>query len=224
MPVIPEDSLLRMLLTSEPGTDAPVPAVPEDPGRIRPLEEVLRQRRSVRTFGADEVSQSDIGFIIRSGLAAERSLWTPGTHRGMDVTIATAAFGVGELGQGLYLPAAEAGTLFARVPGQEWLTGLQAQYAAAPALLLVCGNVPQACAATGVRGYPQLLVRAGSAGYGAWLAAVSIGLAGCAFGGSNYRVTSAVARHCGEPLRHLFTIAIGHPGSRSPSDEDARDH
>jgi hypothetical protein len=143
------------------------PPVPRGPEQVLPLEEALCRRRSVRAFGAEEVSRSDVDFVIGSGLAAERTQQAPGTHPDMGVTIATAAFNVGGLEPGLYLPAA-------------------------------------------------------AAGYGAWLAAVSIGLAGCAFGGSNHRVTAAM-RHGGEPLRHLFTVAIGYPGGRPPSGQDAHD-
>jgi nitroreductase len=199
------------------------PPVPRGPEQVLPLEEALCRRRSVRAFGAEEVSRSDVDFVIGSGLAAERTQQAPGTHPDMGVTIATAAFNVGGLEPGLYLPAAAAGAVCGRGPGAQWLAGLQAQYADAPALLLVCGNLARACAAAGRRGYPQLLVRAGAAGYGAWLAAVSIGLAGCAFGGSNHRVTAAMSRHGSEPLRHLFTVAIGYPGGRPPSGQDAHD-
>jgi SagB-type dehydrogenase family enzyme len=207
-----------LTVSSAPGADDR-----EDLGQLMPLEEALRRRRSVRTFGTEEVSRSDVDFIIRSGLAAERTQQAPGTHPDLDVTIATAAFNVGGLEPGLYLAAAAAGTVCGRGPGADWLAGLQAQYADAPALLLVCGNLARACAAVGPRGYPQLLVRAGAAGYGAWLAAVCVGLAGRAFGGSNHRVTAAMSRHGSEPLRHLFTVAIGHPGGRPPAEQDARD-
>jgi hypothetical protein len=64
MPVIAETSLMHDLLTSAPGADDR-----EDLGQLMPLEEALRRRRSVRTFGTEEVSRSDVDFIIRSGLA-----------------------------------------------------------------------------------------------------------------------------------------------------------
>jgi hypothetical protein len=227
MPVIAASSLLRDILTPAPAP-APAPAAvadaspsaspsaeaPPEAVHLMSLEEALRRRRSVRTFTAEPVSGPELDLIIGSGLAAERTGWPSGSHPAMGVTIAVAAYAVGGLEPGLYLPEPGTGRLSALPLDEGSLTGWPAQYAVAPVLLFVCGSLTQACAAFGQRGYPRLLVRAGAAGYGAWLAAVGAGLSGCAYGGSNHRVAAAVRRPsaarrgCGS-LRHLFTVAVG---------------
>jgi hypothetical protein len=219
--VIEESSLIRSILTPEPaatgeplraraaraGTPTPFLA---RPARQLPLDEALRRRRSVRTFAAEPVSVAELESITRQGLAAERACWPPGAHPAVGLTFAAAAFGVRELEPGLYLAGPDRGN-FAVLPQEEGsLAEFQAECGPAPVTLFVCGSLAQACAGYGQSGYPQLLVRAGAAGYGAWLAAVAAGLAGCAYGRTSHRVTAAVNRH-GGCLRHLFTVAIGRP-------------
>jgi len=229
--VIAESSLVRGILTPAraarasvpPSAAAGPPPAPHDVAHFMSLEEALHRRRSVRTFTAEPVSAAELDLIVRSGLAAERTGWPPGRHPAMGVTIAVAAYAVSGIEPGLYLPEPTSGAFSARPRDEGLLAGLSAQYTIAPVLLLVCGNLTQACAAFGQRGYPQLLVRAGAAGYGAWLAAVAAGLSGCAYGRTNHRVTVAVRQHGvpqrgGGSLRHLFTVAVG----RTPT-EDTND-
>ena len=231
MPVIAESSLVRGILTPAraarasmpPSPPADPPPAPHDVAPFMSLEAVLHRRRSVRTLSAEPVSAAELDLIVRSGLAAERTGWPPGRHPAMGVTIAVAACAVSGMEPGLYLPEPTSGAFAALSQDEGLLAGLAAQYTVAPVLLFVCGNLTRACAAFGQRGYPQLLVRAGAAGYGAWLAAVAAGLSGCAYGRTNHRVSVAVRRHGvpqhgGGSLRHLFTVAVGRTLSEDSND------
>lgn len=235
MPLIAESSLLRSMTThpgrpavpgeaAAPAASGPAPAAADGTpapylSQLMPLEEILRRRRSVRRFAEEPVQVHELESVIRHGLAAERSCWPPGAHPAVGLRIAIAAFAVRGLEAGLYLAEPDTGTCTAPPLEDGSLAGLPARYCEAPVMIFVCGSLAQACAAYGQRGYPRLLVRAGAAGYGAWLAAVAAGLAGCAYGATSHRVTAAVSRHSGGSLRHLFTVAIGRPVAG-----DADDH
>ena len=60
-----------------------------------------------------------------------------------------------------------------------------------------------------------MLVRAGTIGHGAWLWAVSAGLAASVYGSTSHHV-SAAARQLDVNLRHLFTVALGLPLAAAP--------
>jgi hypothetical protein len=172
-----------------------------------PLREALTRRRSVRDFAADPLPCGHLRAIIADARAATAATW-PGTRHGdtaLTVMVAAdrvtgLAEGVHAAGPGQWLPLAK--------PGRALLGSLAVEYADAPALLLVCGDLAQISRVGG--GYGDLLVRAGTLGYAAWLRAISLGLGGSIYGGTSPQVT-AVARQAGAGLQHVFTVAIGHP-------------
>ncbi|WP_169514474.1 nitroreductase family protein [Actinokineospora enzanensis] len=172
------------------------------------LAEVLRARRSVRTFAPTELSEDDVHFVLDAAYAADRRMWPATAHGDPGLTLVLAAFAVAGRPTGLYLAEASRGSLVSvpcppRVP-----TELRA-CADAPALILVCGDVDRA-STVAESGYGALLVRAGALGHAAWLGALARGLAGFPDGASRPAITSAL-RAVRPGLRHLFTVAIGHP-------------
>jgi nitroreductase len=89
-------------------------------------------------------------------------------------------------------------------PAEPWLPDLRAAFAPAPIFFLICGDV-----ASGPSAWATALSYAGALGHALWLSATHLGLGGCLYGGSRAAVTAAVQRR-DPPLRHLFTLALGH--------------
>lgn len=181
-----------------------------------PVEDVLARRRSVRDFDAIPLPAAQLSAIIAAASDAEAAIWPARSHGAATFEILLAAFRVEGLVAGLYRACCRY-----QLAGQDaaWLDSLRGRYADAPALLLICGNLNQACSSAGSAGYPAMLVRAGTMGYAAWLRTVSAGLAASVYGGPSHEVTAA-ARLIDENLRHLFTVAVGAPAAPvSPRDD-----
>ena len=178
-----------------------------------PIQDTLARRHSVRGFAAEPVPAATVRAATAAAHAAEAAIWPPGQHGRSGFRFLAAAFSVSGLATGLYACARPDGELH-RVDFAG-LDMLREQYAPAPVLLLVCGNLNQACRTAGASGYASMLVRAGTAGYGAWLWAIANGLAGTVFGGASHQVSGA-ARQVDADLCHLFTVAIGRPRPPRP--------
>lgn len=170
-------------------------------------EDVLTRRHSVREFSPDPLPVSRVRAAAAAAREAESVTWPARRHGSASIEILVAAFNCDGLAPGWY-PAQGSRRLADGGPG--WFDSLRGQYADAPALLAICGNLNQACQAAGPSGYPSMLVRAGTMGYAAWLWAVSAGLAASVYGSASHRVTAA-ARQLDPNLRHLFTVALGLP-------------
>jgi hypothetical protein len=174
-----------------------------------PVQETLTRRRSVRAFEAEPLSSSCVRAAVAAARDAEAAVWPSASHGAAVFEILVASFDVAGLAAGLYTARGRPDADLVMV-NQAGLGSLRAQYADAPVLLLICGDLNLACRVAGPAGYASMLVRAGTIGYGAWLWAVSTGLAGCVYGGASHGV-SAAARRVNEDLWHLFTVALGHP-------------
>lgn len=185
--------------------------VPDASWLSRPLAEILPRRQSVREFAPEPVPLDIVRRIIRDAYSGERRTWTPGVHGAASVVVLLAAARVIGLDPGVYsMPPAKDD--FIALADSEPLAVLRHNYAHAPATLLICGDPHQ-----GIRdgcgiSYGSVLVRAGTLGYGAWLAAISADLAGSVYGRTSQEVT-LIARRFDPRLRHMFTVAIGSPMS-----------
>jgi nitroreductase len=185
-----------------------------------PVGEVLTQRWSVRAFASSAIARSDVLGAIGAARDAEEAVWPPGKHGAMGLDVLIAAFNVGGLARGLY--STRDATTEPLSVDSACLDILREHYADAPVLLLICADVNHACRDAGQAGYPAALIRAGTAGYAAWLWSISAGLAGSVYGGASQDASGA-ARQRDANLRHLFTVAIGMPaGAVGPRAGDGR--
>jgi hypothetical protein len=230
MPVITKQNVAKQLSEAfrhrEPTLARPHSALVADfrvherctwPGR--PIEDVLTQRRSVRAFASSAITRSDVLGAIGAARDAEEAVWPPGRHGDIGLRMLIAAFNVDGLAKGLY-GTREVSTEPLSLDSAH-VDILRKQYADAPVLILICADVNRACRDAGQAGYPAALIRAGTAGYAAWLWSISAGLAGSVYGGASQHA-SAAGRQGDANLRHLFTVAIGMPaGAVSPRAEDA---
>lgn len=177
-----------------------------------PIEEALIRRQSVRVFAPSAITCSQVMGAIAAARDAGEVVWPSGQHGGVSLEMLIAANNIDGLAPGLYT-ADEAGVEpLAQEPA--YLDILREQYADAPALILICADLNRACREAGQGGYPATLTRAGTAGYAAWLWAVSVGLAGCVYGGASQQA-SAAGRRLDADLRHLFTVSMGLPAGES---------
>jgi nitroreductase len=189
------EQVLHLLSSPErTGTSRTADPLPPAPRWGLPVTELVRRRRSVRSFAAEPVETAQLREIIDTAHARHR-----------DLSVLLAAYRISGLTPGTYL--LESGgdpTRCAEYP----LESIRETYADAAAVLLICGDLASACDKDGANGYSRLLVQAGSFAYTAWLTAVSLGLAGSVYGRSDHGADTA-ARRLSE-RRHLFTIALGH--------------
>jgi nitroreductase len=203
MNLMPRKTVARALLDEVPaGPITGYRLAPRDPGVETPIDEdVLRSRRSVRSYAPRPVPFADLERVVLAGQAAVDDLFGAATPAGAELV-----------------------AIILRRPGDEvrvrraqrWAPGpafavddLATTYADAPALVFICGDLAAASDGLGSRGYPNALVRAGCFGYAAWLAGIAGGLSGCVFGRSYAPVTRLARSATGRPLRHLFTLTLG---------------
>jgi nitroreductase len=189
--------------TGDPSGPGPGSPVPWPAGQ---LAEILSARRSVRTFSAEPVTGDQVTQIVATARAAWRHA-LPAPYGRSDLEVLVAARAVSELAPRVYRWTAGAGSR--QVAGQGLVVALAEQYVAAPAILLICGHLYEP-GEPGTAGYAAALVRAGALGYAMLLAAVSVGLAGCPYGGSSLPARRA-AHGATAGASHLFTVAIGNP-------------
>lgn len=213
MPLVPVGTPTRQVADvtlrrqAPASTEAPAAVVPA--AWLAGLEQAAGQRRSVRQFSNRAVSSPALLAAVDDGFRAEAALWPAERHGSVEFAVLVAAFAVDDMARGLHLVARPGTGLANAFLGQpDWLPDLRAEYAPAPAILLICGDVRATEPAHG-GGYGSLLVRAASVGYAAWLSAIGSGMAGSVFGGALRPVTAA-ARGSHDRLRHLFTLVLGH--------------
>jgi nitroreductase len=101
---------------------------------------------------------------------------------------------------------------------------VQPEFASAPVIIWIAGNLAAACARLGALGHRLLLLRAGLAGHRLWTAALAMGLSG----GITAGVVSGAAREQfgldGYRQVSLLAFATGiEEGDRQESDETAVD-
>ncbi|WP_336208731.1 nitroreductase family protein [Nonomuraea sp. LPB2021202275-12-8] len=162
---------------------------------------VLAGRRSVRRFGDRTVPVEELTDVLGTAEGAQRRQWPAGRHGDPGLTLMAAAYRVDGLPGALHVWCRETAA-FDPGGNPEWLRRLPAWFAAAPALVLVCGSINRADRIA----YGQLLVQAGALGYEIWLAARSRGLECSVYGNAIHEASGALA----PGGRHLFTVALGY--------------
>ncbi|MBV9451290.1 MAG: hypothetical protein JO345_35930 [Streptosporangiaceae bacterium] len=213
MPLIPAGELsldVRALLgTREGHPDGGPYSRPATAWPIGSADAVLARRRAVRQFTDGAVAPQGVQTIIERAREAERAVWPAEAHGAIEYTVLVAALRMTGFAPGLYLSVDDsAAGPFSELAAAPWLDSLRAAYADAACLLLICADI-SAAGRSGSTQYGPLLIRAGTLGYGAWLSAISLGLAGCVYAGPHHRITEAVRLVDGRS-NHIFTVSLGH--------------
>ncbi|MEU3568947.1 nitroreductase family protein [Kitasatospora sp. NPDC036755] len=210
--------LLRISAEKRAGGAGGIPAVAAPTGR-KSLDELLRHRSSVRTYGSRPVAVEAIAAMVHRASDFDRSAW-PDHGSGAELEFLVAARDVSGLPRGLYLFSPERGdfTALADLPGSEAAGDLvlQLEFADAPAIVLVCGPLAGSLDRHGEHGHRLLLTRAGAAAHTAWLTALDLGLVGSIFAGFLSAALKPLVPVDGYRSTQLLAFSLGH----APTGED----
>ncbi|HEX6545260.1 MAG TPA: nitroreductase family protein [Bryobacteraceae bacterium] len=195
------------------GIDMALP-LPEPENHGIPLWDVLQNRRAVRTYTRESIGLKSLSAMLKAAIEGDATDW-PSAEYAAKVELLVVAWRVEGLPQGIYryLPASHSVAAIGPAPNQE-TSGkdlvLQTEFADAPAIVLVTGDLGAALTQHGAWGHRNLLVRAGAAGYRLWLASLATGLSGTVFAGLLPRAAQRIAGLDGYRKAGLFAYAVGY--------------
>ncbi len=194
-----------------PLTDLPSPA---RGGRL--LGDILACRKSIRQYTPEPVSLEQMSTMLNCAYEADRTHWPTEHVAGLSLTFLILAFRVAGLERGVYTYEPQRhGVYFSKAaPSSKNASALfvQSEFADAPLVLWIAGNLGAAVARNGGFGHRQLLLRAGAAAHRLWMAAMATGLSGCIVAG----VVPGAAREQlgldGYKQASLLALAVGAAG------------
>jgi nitroreductase len=213
------------------------PGAPSDPypegGRLWPLpapsppsvnlETALRGRTAVRQYARSPLALDDVAALAAAATGADRRGW-PAEHAAVPLDILIASWRVMGAPPALARYDADAHAL---VRLGELPTGkaaedlvLQREFAHAPAVALVTGDLRTATARRGAHGHRLLLLRAGAACQAMWLAALRRALVGSIFAGLLPDALRDIGGVDGYSRAALLALAVGRPAQPPDSLRD----
>jgi SagB-type dehydrogenase family enzyme len=193
-----------------PGT--PLPAARSG---SRPFDETLILRKAVRSYRADPVRPDHLATLVDCAARGDGENWPTEGRLGVELQFVVVAWRVENIAPAVYRYEPEDHCLSHIRPAPDPETDakemvLQTEFASAPLIILITGNLAAATAIYGAWGYRQLLLRAGSAGQRMWLASVALGLAGTVFAGFLPRAAHDIAGIDGYRSAGLLAFAAGY--------------
>ena len=195
--------------------DGPLTALPPPGAPRAALDDVLLERTAVRDYAGTPLSGADLSAILAGADRMDAGGWPAERAAGVDLELYCAAWRVTGVDTGLYryLPQQSALCRVASLPDgpQAEELVMQREFAQAPALLVITGNLAAALERHGSHGHRLLLSRAGAAGHAAWLTALRLDLVGTVFAGLLPHVLRERAGADGYHRAALFAFAAGHP-------------
>jgi SagB-type dehydrogenase family enzyme len=145
------------------------------------------KRISVRQYSPDPIRALDIGTALHYAYSADMLDWPAENGAYLPLTFVILAKNVLGVQEGVYEYQPDRhglesmGRCLSHAQSSELF--IQGEFANAPAVIWVIGNLAGACARDGVSGYRRDLIRAGAAGHRLWMAAIGLGLSGCLVAG-----------------------------------------
>lgn len=114
-------------------------------------------------------------------------------------------------GRYAYIPEAQMLSAMGSAIPFEDLAGLfvQSDFASAPLIIWISGNLATACERHGAFGHRQLLLRAGAAAHRVWLSGLAMGVAGCLVAGVIRGATCHKLGFDGWTESSLIAITLG---------------
>ena len=157
-------------------------ALPRHDAPGETLGAALGLRRSIRRFDSRPPSLIQISTMLRFASSADSLEWGWWANSVDIITFVVLARRVGDLTTGVYEydSADHYLTLKCEIPAWPDYCRLfvQEEFAVAPAVVWIVGNLDWACSAVGAHGHRLLLLRAGAAANSLSTAAIAVGLAG----------------------------------------------
>lgn len=189
------------------GPGSPLPAALRG-GRL--LGEIMAGRASVRQYCGYEISLEQAATMLWNAHQMDAHDW-PGEP---DLALFVLASRIRGLAPSVYKYDGDKHRLIeiAALPdsGRIGTIFVQPEFASAPAVVWIAGNLQDACSRYGSWGHRMLLLRAGAAGNRMWMSAMGMGLVGCLVAG----IVPETARHVfatdGYHQASLLAYATGH--------------
>ncbi|MBV9713427.1 MAG: nitroreductase family protein [Ktedonobacteraceae bacterium] len=208
----PERVAEELLHRPDPGPCIELPA-PLPSSRL--LEEVMEERTSLRFYSEEPVELAQVATILSVASAGDEQDWSQEIAAGVTLHLLVVAWKVRNLVPAVYRYVAGNHMLEYVGPAPNRQTEgadlvLQTEFADAPVIVLITGNLAGACERHGAWGHRQLLLRAGAAGHRLWLSSLGVGLVGTVFAGFLPRAAHRVIGVDGYRNAGLFAYAAGH--------------
>lgn len=189
-----------------------------DAGRLS-VGQILARRRSIRNYSRRPVELNAIATALHYAFLGDTTAWPDEYGLGFPLQYFVLARHVLGIEPAVYLYDADRHSLARTRPAlsrEETVDLLvQSEFADAPVLLWITGNLAAACAEDGAKGHRHLLLRAGAAGHRMWMAALSLGLSGAILAGL---IPGAARRSLGidgYTTASLFACALGYESEGS---------
>jgi hypothetical protein len=200
------------------GERLPLPAPLAD--RVA-LEPALAGRLSVRFYDPRALGLAEAATLLHAAAGADVAGLGAGEEAAaVPLELFLAAWRVDGLATAVHHYDADAHALVTVGPLPSGERGedvvLQREFADAPALLLVGGNLAAATHRHGSHGHRLLLTRAGAAAHAAWLAALALELTGSVFAGLLPTAFCELTGGDGYLRAPLFAFAAGHRRVEDP--------
>lgn len=181
----------------------------------RPLFEAMVERTSIRFYTDEAVGLSQVATLLRAASAGDLQEWAQDVEAGVTLHFLLVAWRVEGLVPAVYLYEHDKHALARIGPAPDQKAGganlvLQTEFANAPLIILITGNLAAACARHGAWGHRQLLLRAGAAGQRLWLSSLGVGLVGTIFAGFLPRAAQHNAGVDGYKNASLVAYSAGH--------------
>lgn len=196
-------------------------ALPDPAPPVRGIEETLLHRSAVRDYAERPLTLAQVSAMLTSAHAQDADTWAGERAAGVGLRLLCAAWRVSPLEVGLHAFDESTRTLTRLSPLPTGPAAadlvLQREFADAPAIVMVLGDLGAAVRRHGSHGYRLLLTRAGAAAHAAWLTAVGLGLDGSLFAGLLPSALRELAGVDGYTSAPLFAFSVGWPPDATPS-------
>lgn len=185
-----------------------------------PLQETFQARASERFYAPTSVPLSDLSTLLFYASEGDRQDWPrEQPEANMDLQFCLVAWRVEGLAPAVYQYHAQEHALqrlhcAPDQPGEAEALVLQREFAYAPVMIVMLGNLATACAHYGARGHRQLLLRAGAAGQRLWFASLGLKLVGTVFAGFLAQAARSYLKTDGYTRLSLLAFACGYPFAR----------
>ena len=188
-------------------------ALPEPIEETKTLSLSLLERTAIRFYAPTPLTAAQLGTILKAAILGDQQDWPHEEDAGVGLQLLTVAWRVEGIEPAVYSYHPQSHELAyvgpAPDPKEATSLALQAEFASAPVLIFVTGNLAAACERYGSWGHRQLLLRAGAAGQRLWLASIGVGLAGTVFAGFLPRAAHRFAGVDGYLQASLLAYSVG---------------
>jgi SagB-type dehydrogenase family enzyme len=207
-PCVVPDQLLTRESTARTQISLPVPA---QGGRL--LGDVLGTRRSVRHYPPQAVSLEQVGTMLQCASEGDSGYYPDESAASLQLKFLVLALRVEGLQRAVYTYDSHCHGLNYRrpAPSAKDVSELfiQDEFADAPVVFWISGNLAAAVARYGSFGHRQLLLRAGMAAHRLWMSAMATGLSGCIVAGLVLGAAREILGLEGYKQASLLAVAAG---------------